>query len=118
MSAASSHAVTASIRSLSEGLFHIEHQPFEILPFGVIDVDRVVGRLRELVQDAHVAAAEKTVVRNSSFVTACEQEKVKRMPPGRICDNARALRRLYPCMALPSTLWCLAKAGGSRMIRS
>ena len=50
MSAASSHAVTASIRSLSEGLFHIEHQPFEILPFGVIDVDRVVGRLRELVQ--------------------------------------------------------------------
>ena len=39
-------------------------------------------------------AAEKTVVRNSSFVTACEQENVKRMPPGRICDMARALRRL------------------------
>ena len=41
-----------------------------------------------------MAAAEKTVVRNSSFVTACEQENVKRMPPGRICDKARALSRL------------------------
>ena len=41
-----------------------------------------------------MAAAEKTVVRNSSFDTACEQEKVKRIPPGRICDSARALSRL------------------------
>ena len=41
-----------------------------------------------------MAAAEKIIVRNSSFDTACEQENVKRMPPGRICEMARALRRL------------------------
>ena len=36
-------------------LFHIEHQPLQILTFGVIDVDRVVGGLCELMQDAHLA---------------------------------------------------------------
>ena len=46
------------------------------------------------VTQAAMAAAEKTVVRNSSFVTACEQENVKRMPPGLICEMARALSRL------------------------
>lgn len=57
-----------------------------------------------------MAAAENTVVRNNSLETACEQEKVKSIPPARICDRARALMRLYPCRALPSTLWCLANA--------
>ena len=41
-----------------------------------------------------MAAAEKTVVRKSSFETACEQEQVKRMPPLLIYDSARALSRL------------------------
>ena len=37
-------------------LLHVEHQPLEVLPFGVVNVDRVVGGLGELVQDADVAA--------------------------------------------------------------
>ena len=41
-----------------------------------------------------MAAAEKTVVRNNSLLTACEQEKVKRSPPLLICASARALSRL------------------------
>lgn len=38
-------------------LFHIKHQPFEIFTFGMVDVDRMVGRLCELVQDADAAPA-------------------------------------------------------------
>ena len=40
------------------------------------------------------AAAVKTARRNCSLLTACEHEKVKRMPPGRICSKARAFRRV------------------------
>ena len=36
-------------------LFHIEYQSFKILSLGVVDVHGVVGRLGELVQNAHVA---------------------------------------------------------------
>lgn len=39
------------------------------------------------------AAAENTASRNWSLLTACEQENVKRMPPGLILENARALSR-------------------------
>ena len=38
-------------------LFHIEHQSFQVFPFGMVDVDGVVGRLVQLVQDAHMASA-------------------------------------------------------------
>ena len=36
-------------------LFHNKHQPLQISPFGVENVDRMVGRLRQLVDDADVA---------------------------------------------------------------
>ena len=35
--------------------FNIEYQSFQVLAFGVVYVYRVVGRLCQLVQDAHVA---------------------------------------------------------------
>lgn len=38
------------------GLFHIQYQPFEVFPLGMVDVDGVVCRLMELVQYADVAA--------------------------------------------------------------
>lgn len=37
-------------------LFYIEDEAFKILTFGMIDVDRVVGRLMQLMQDADMAA--------------------------------------------------------------
>ena len=37
-------------------LFNIEYQPFQVFSLGVIDVDGVVGRLMQLVQDAYFAA--------------------------------------------------------------
>ena len=36
-------------------LFHIKHQSFKILTLWMVDVDGMVGRLRELMQDAHLA---------------------------------------------------------------
>ena len=36
-------------------LFYIKHQTFEVLALGVVDAYRVVGRLCQLVQYAHVA---------------------------------------------------------------
>lgn len=36
-------------------LFHIENQPLQVLPLRMIDVDRMVGWLMQLVQDAHLA---------------------------------------------------------------
>ena len=39
------------------------------------------------------AAALKTARRNISLSTACEQEKVNNIPPGRICSIAFALSR-------------------------
>ena len=38
-------------------LFYIKHKPFEVFPFGVVDVDGMVGRLGELVEDAYAATA-------------------------------------------------------------
>ena len=35
--------------------FHIQHQPFQIFTLRVIDVHRMIGRLRALVQNAHAA---------------------------------------------------------------
>lgn len=37
-------------------LFYIEDEAFKILTFGMIDVDRVVGRLMQLMQDADMSA--------------------------------------------------------------
>ena len=39
------------------GLFHVEHQSLEVFAFGMVDVDRMVAGLRELVKDAHAASA-------------------------------------------------------------
>ena len=39
-------------------LLHVEHQSLEVFALGVVDVDRVVGGLRQLVQDAHLAARD------------------------------------------------------------
>ena len=36
-------------------LFNIEYQSFQVLAFGVVYVYRVVGRLCQLVQNAHIA---------------------------------------------------------------
>ncbi len=36
-------------------LLYIQHQSLEVFPFGMRDVDRVVGRLRELMQDTYLA---------------------------------------------------------------
>lgn len=38
-------------------LFYIQHQTLEVLALGVVDVDRMVGRLRELMEDAYAATA-------------------------------------------------------------
>lgn len=37
-------------------LFHVQYESFEVFALGVIDVYRMVGRLVELVQDAHLPA--------------------------------------------------------------
>ena len=39
-------------------LLYIENQSLEIFAFGVVDVYRVVGRLRQLVEYAYVAAGD------------------------------------------------------------
>ena len=41
-----------------DDLLHIENQSLEIFAFGVVDVYRVVGRLRQLVEYAYVAAGD------------------------------------------------------------
>ena len=40
---------------LSEDLFHIQHQPFQVFSFGVVNTYRMVSRLRQLVQNTHTA---------------------------------------------------------------
>jgi len=37
-------------------LFHLQNETFQIFSFGVVDVDGVVGRLRQLVQYADAAS--------------------------------------------------------------
>ena len=64
------------------------------------------------------AMALNTARRKFSLLTTCEQEKVNRMPPGLIFSKAMAFSLRYPCNALRNTFLCLAKAGGSRMMRS
>ena len=39
-------------------LFDVEYEPFEVFSFGVVDVDGVVLRLLELVQDTHFSSAD------------------------------------------------------------
>lgn len=41
--------------SAPRGLFDVEDEPFEVFAFRMVDVDRVVGRLGELVQNTDVA---------------------------------------------------------------
>ena len=41
-----------------DDLLHIENQSLEIFAFGEVDVYRVVGRLRQLVEYAYVAAGD------------------------------------------------------------
>ena len=36
-------------------LFYVEHQSLKVFTFRMVDVDRMVGRLSELVQDADIA---------------------------------------------------------------
>lgn len=43
--------------SLDGRLFYVEYQSFKIFTLRVIDVDGVVGRLVELVEDAHLASS-------------------------------------------------------------
>ena len=38
-------------------LFYVEHQSLEVFAFRMVDVDRMVARLGELVKDAHAASA-------------------------------------------------------------
>lgn len=38
-------------------LFYVEHQSLEVFTFRMVDVDRMVARLGELVKDAHAASA-------------------------------------------------------------
>lgn len=40
------------------GLFDIENQSLEVFALGVVDVDGMVGGLRELVENAHFAACD------------------------------------------------------------
>ena len=37
-------------------LFNVEDEAFEVFAFGMVDVDRMVGGLGELMEDAHLAA--------------------------------------------------------------
>lgn len=41
----------------SRRLFYVEHQSLEVFAFRMVDVDRMVARLGELVKDAHAASA-------------------------------------------------------------
>jgi hypothetical protein len=45
----------ASLRCLE--LFNVKYQAFEVFPFGMADVYRMVGGLRQLVQDSDFAFA-------------------------------------------------------------
>ena len=36
-------------------LFHVQHESFQVFSFGMVDVDGVVGRLVQLMEDAHLA---------------------------------------------------------------
>ena len=66
---------------------NLQHQPLQIAAFGVEEADRVIGALRELVEDADGAigfeAGGTMVCWKSSRSTTWEQEKVKSNPPGR-----------------------------------
>ena len=63
-------------------------------------------------------AAVNTALRKFSLVTICEQLNVNSIPPGLMRCNPFTLRRVYPFNALRKAPRCLAKAGGSRTIRS
>ena len=43
--------------ALFVGLFHLQHQSLEVFSFGMVDVDGVICRLMDLMQDSHVAPA-------------------------------------------------------------
>ena len=52
-------------------LFYIEDEAFKILTFGMIDVDRVVGRLMQLMQDADMAATLRRCREDSQAELVC-----------------------------------------------
>ena len=43
------------IYRVTDGLLHIEYKSLEVLSLGMIDVDRVVYRLSELMEDTHTS---------------------------------------------------------------
>ena len=50
----------------SPSLFHIQHQSLQILSFGMVYINRMVGRLMKLVQDAHFATCLRCSCKHSS----------------------------------------------------
>ena len=38
------------------GLFHLQNQSFQVFPFGMIYIDRVIGRLCQLMQDSNLSS--------------------------------------------------------------
>ena len=104
------------------GLFHIEHESFQIFTFGMGEVDRMVGGLGELVENPDPASA----LGGGAEDGEAEHFAGDRLRAGEGEDNSTRfdfLKRL--CIELSVTdesvlmaLRCLAKAGGSRMMRS
>lgn len=88
----------------------------------MVDVDRVVGGLGQLVQDAHLAAAmaaaEKTVVRNQLFRDGLRAGEREEDAAGTYLRDGAGVEALVALHGITQHLVVLAKAGGSRMIRS
>ena len=103
-------------------LFHIKHQSFKILTLWMVDVDGMVGRLRELMQNAHLAP------RHGCRAEHCQTELLfrHRLRAGKREENA-SRTNLLKCLHIEFAIayegifqraLCFANAGGSRIIRS
>ena len=105
-------------KSNHSNLFPVEHQSLQVFAFGMVDVDGVIGRLVQLVQDAYLAAClggssedgiAEMVLRD--YLRTGEREQ-----NASLSDSLESLV-VQTCIALQRIVQCPAVLGKSRWVK-
>ena len=52
------------INKMKRYLLHVQHQSFQIFSFGVINIDGMISRLRQLIKNAHFSSRKSRRTKN------------------------------------------------------